>query len=205
MNASASPLIHRTSAQFSNLVASVGIGPSAANVAAHIALALMGAGASVDFPGRTNREARFGQTLRGVHAVLRMAGRTAPAALPRASREGFNLPAAAKIAFGMLALLVLCSAEVRLHFGLERDRFKCDHALAFFLRAISLVSAAQVSGPLNRSRSKAGHNHHGGRHLVVLALVRSKECDGYPGRGGFYPCTPHNWRRAWNFDYRNVR
>jgi hypothetical protein len=41
-----------------------GAGESAANAVDHIALALMGAGASVDFPGRTNREARFGQTLR---------------------------------------------------------------------------------------------------------------------------------------------
>ena len=38
-----------------------GVGRSAAPAADHIALALMGAGASVDFPGRPNREARSGR------------------------------------------------------------------------------------------------------------------------------------------------
>ena len=46
-----------------------GAGWSAAGAADHIALALMGAGASVDFPGRPNREARSGQTLRGCGAA----------------------------------------------------------------------------------------------------------------------------------------
>lgn len=30
-----------------------------------------------------------------------------------------------------------------------------------------------------RGLAKAGHHHHGGRHLVVLALVPSKGCDDY--------------------------
>ncbi len=97
-----------------------GVGRSAA-AADHIALAMMGAGASVDFPDRPNREARSGQTLRGVRAVVRMEGEAGLAALPGASQEGFGLPAAAKIAVGVVALLVLCSAEVRLHFGLRLD------------------------------------------------------------------------------------
>jgi len=58
-----------------------GVGRSAA--ADHIALALMGAGASVDFPGRPHLEARSGQTLRGVHAVVRMEGGRGPGRVAR--------------------------------------------------------------------------------------------------------------------------
>ena len=110
-----------------------GAGRSAA-AADHIVLALMGAGASVDFPGRPNREARSGQTLRGVHAVVRMEGRAGLAALPGASQEGGGLPAAAKIAVGVVALLVLCSAEVRLHFGLRLDTIITAAAIWWFWR-----------------------------------------------------------------------
>ena len=98
-----------------------GAGRSAANAADHIALALMEACASVDFPGRPNREARSGQTLRGVHAVVRMAGNEGLALLSGPGRKGADLPAATKIAVGVVALLALCSAEVRLHFGLRLD------------------------------------------------------------------------------------
>jgi len=75
-----------------------GAGRSASNAADHIALALMGAGASVDFPGRPHREAGSDQTLRGVHAVVRLAGGAGLAVLPGASQEGFDLPVAAKLA-----------------------------------------------------------------------------------------------------------
>ena len=98
-----------------------GAGGAAANAADHVALALMGAGATVDFPGRPNQAARPGQTLRGVRAVVRMAESAGLAVLPGASEEGVDLPAVAKIAVGVVALLVLCSAEVRLHFGLRFD------------------------------------------------------------------------------------
>ena len=43
------------------------------------------------------------------------------AVLPGSSRGGGNLPAAAKLVIGVVLLLVLCSAEVRLHFGLRLD------------------------------------------------------------------------------------
>jgi hypothetical protein len=111
-----------------------GAGGSAVTAADHVALALMGAGATVDFPGRANREARSVQTLRGVHAVVRMEGGAGPVVLPGASREGFNLPAAAKIAVGVVALLVLCSAEVRLHFGLRLDTIITAAAIWWFWR-----------------------------------------------------------------------
>ena len=94
---------------------------AAANAADHVALALMGAGATVDFPGRPNQAARPGQTLRGVHVVVRMAGGAGLAVLPGSSRGGENLPAAIKIAIGVVLLLALCSAEVWLHFGLRLD------------------------------------------------------------------------------------
>jgi len=118
-----------------------GAGRSASNAADHIALALMGAGATVDFPGRPNREARSGQTLRGVHAVVRIAGSAGLAALPGAGQEGFDLPAAAKIAVGVVALLVLCSAEVRLHFGLRLDTIITAAAIWWFWRWCARKSA----------------------------------------------------------------
>ena len=118
-----------------------GAGRSPTDAAEHIVLALMGAGASVDFPGRPNRAGRSGQTLRGVHAVMRMEGGAGPAVLPGASQEGFGLPAAAKVAVGVVALLVLCSAEVRLHFGLRVDTFLTAAAIWWFWRWCSRKSA----------------------------------------------------------------
>jgi hypothetical protein len=59
--------------------------------------------------------------LHGVHAVVRMAGGEGLAVLPGSSWGGGNLPAAAKIAIGVVLLLVLCSAEVRLQFDLRLD------------------------------------------------------------------------------------
>ena len=98
-----------------------GAGGAASKAADHVALALMGAGATVDFSGRPDQAARPGQTLHGVHAVVRIAGSAGLAVLPGSSRGGGNLPTAAKVAIGAVLLLVLCSAEVRLQFGLRLD------------------------------------------------------------------------------------
>ena len=43
------------------------------------------------------------------------------AVLPGSSRGRGNLPAAAKVAIGVVLLLVLFSADVRLHFGIRLD------------------------------------------------------------------------------------
>jgi hypothetical protein len=43
------------------------------------------------------------------------------AVVPGSSRGSGSLAAAAKVAIGVVLLLVLCSAEVRLHFGLRLD------------------------------------------------------------------------------------
>jgi hypothetical protein len=107
---------------------------AAANAADHVALALMGAGATVDFPGRPNQAARPGQTLRGVHAVVRMAGGAGLAVLPGSSRGGRSLPAAVKVALGAVLLLVLCSAEIRLNFGLRLDMIIMAAAIWWFWR-----------------------------------------------------------------------
>jgi len=98
-----------------------GAGGATANAADHVALALMGAGATVDFPGRPSQMTRPGQTLRGVHAVVRMAGGAGLAVSPGSSWGGGSLPIAVKVAIGVVLLLVLCSAEVRLHFGMRLD------------------------------------------------------------------------------------
>ena len=55
------------------IVITGGAGAIAVTAADHIALVLMGAGATVGFPGRQNQTVRPGQTLRGVHAVVQMA------------------------------------------------------------------------------------------------------------------------------------
>ncbi len=54
--------------------------------------------------------------------------------MPGARREGFDPPAAAKIAVGVVALLVLCSAEARLHFGLRLDTIITAAAIWWFWR-----------------------------------------------------------------------
>ena len=69
-----------------------GAGGAAANAADHVALALMGAGATVDFPSRPSQMTRSGQTLRGVHAVVRMAGGAGLAVSPGSSWGGGSLP-----------------------------------------------------------------------------------------------------------------
>ena len=66
--------------------------------------------------------------------MVRIAGGTGPAVLPGVSQEGFDLPAAAKLAVGAVALLVLCSAEVRLHFGLRLDTIITAAAIWWFWR-----------------------------------------------------------------------
>ena len=131
-----------------------GAGGAAANAADHIALALMGAGASVDFPGRPNREARSGQTLRGVHAVVRMAGSVGLAVLSGPSPGGSGLPVAAKIAAGVVALLALCNAEVRLHFGLRLDTIITAAAIWWFWRWCRARRRQSEGGPDTDERSK---------------------------------------------------
>ena len=116
------------------IVVTGGAGGSAATAAEHIALALTRAGATVDFPGRPNQAVRLGQTLRGVHAVVRMAGGAGLAASPGSSRGEGNLPAAAKVAIGVVLLLVLCSTEVRLRFGLRLDTIITVAAIWWFGR-----------------------------------------------------------------------
>ena len=116
------------------IIISGGAGGLAATAADHIALALMTAGATVDSPSRPNQAVRPGQTLRGVHAVVRVAGRAGVALLPGPSRERFGLPAAAKITVGVVLLLMLCSAEVRLHFGLRLDTVTTVAAIWSFWR-----------------------------------------------------------------------
>ena len=96
------------------IIISGSAGGLAATAADHIALALMTAGATVDFTGRPNQAVRPGHTLRSVHAVVRIAGRAGVALLPGPSRERFDLPAAAKITVGVVLLLMLCSAEVHI-------------------------------------------------------------------------------------------
>ena len=75
-----------------------------------------------------------GRTLRGVHAVVRMAKGAGLAALPVASRGGETRPAAVKVAVGVVLLLMLCGAEVRLHFGLRLDTIITVVAIGGFWR-----------------------------------------------------------------------
>ena len=96
-------------------------GEDAAQAADAVALGLMAAGASVDFPERVHRNVPDGQTLRGVHAVVRLA-RAGNVDLPAApGRPVLDLASVAKIGIGLVLLLMLLGAEVRLRFGLRLD------------------------------------------------------------------------------------
>jgi hypothetical protein len=116
------------------IVITGGAGAIAATAADHIALALKGAGATVDFPGRPQRGATSNQALRGVRAVVRMGERAQPHMLPGTNRNGFDAPTAARIAIGVVLLLVLFGAELRLHFGLRLDTIITAAAIWWFSR-----------------------------------------------------------------------
>ncbi len=111
-----------------------GPGQAVADAADHVALALMSAGAAVDFPGRPRRGATPGRTLRGVRVVVRTAAGARPEPPPGPGRKGFDLPAAAKVAVGAVLLLALLDAEVRLHFGLGLDTLVTAAAIWWFWR-----------------------------------------------------------------------
>jgi hypothetical protein len=105
-----------------------------AEAADHVALALMSAGATVDFLGRPGSEMRPARALRGVHAVIRMPGRAARATSGASARRGLDLGTVAKLGLGVVLMLALFDAEVRLHFGLRLDTVITAAALWWFWR-----------------------------------------------------------------------
>jgi hypothetical protein len=121
-----------------------GAGGSAVNVADHVALALMGAGATVDFPGRRQRGATSNQVLRGVRAVVRMGESAQRHMLRCTNRNGFDAPTAARTAIGVVLLLVLFGAELRLHFGLRLDAMITAAAIWWFWRCARRGAARAI-------------------------------------------------------------
>jgi hypothetical protein len=112
-----------------------GPGPRVAEAADHVALALMSAGATVDFPGRPRREAGPDRALRGVRAVVRVAGGMGPGASAAAGRTGLDLATVAKTGVGAVLTLALFDAEVRLRFGLGLDTVATAAAIWWFWRS----------------------------------------------------------------------
>ena len=107
-------------------------GASAALAADAVALGLMAAGASVDFPDRSNAPATDDRTLRGGHVGVRiLADGHDLAAGPQAAREP-SMVSAARVAVGAVLLLALFGAEVRLHFGPRLDTILTLAVLAAF-------------------------------------------------------------------------
>ncbi len=120
-------------------------GRAMADAADHVALALMTAGAAVDFPGRPQRESRSSQTLRGVRAVVRTAGRAGRGTSAASGRGGWGLAASAKVAVGVVLMLALFDAELRLHFGLRLDTIITAAVIWWFWRWYQRGGA--VAGP----------------------------------------------------------
>jgi hypothetical protein len=78
-----------------------------ADVADHVALALMSAGATVDFSARLQRGAPSSHALRGVRAVVRVGDTAQLHMLPGPEQTSFDAATAVRIAIGVVLLLVL--------------------------------------------------------------------------------------------------
>ena len=103
-------------------------GSGAYNAAHTAAQALEAAGASVDLRSPLAHEELAADALRGVRARVTVEGvadgGTAASRVQLSGRPATNstgLPNAAKIGIGVVLLLMLFSAELRLHFGLRFD------------------------------------------------------------------------------------
>jgi hypothetical protein len=94
----------------------------------------MSAGATVDFSGRPQRGTTSGRTLRGLRTVVRVGEKAHPITPPGADRKGMDAPTAARIAVGVVLLLTLFGAELRLHFGLRLDTIITAAAIWWFWR-----------------------------------------------------------------------
>jgi hypothetical protein len=109
-----------------------------------VALGLMAAGACVDFPARVNVPAKSDQTLRGccvrVHVVQDGDEKRAD---PQAAVMP-SLAASAKIAIGVILLLALLGAEVRLHFGPRLDTIFTLAGLVMFWRYVGKKARSAV-------------------------------------------------------------
>ena len=116
------------------ITVSGGPGRPMAEAADHVALALMSAGATVDFPGRPTRATRPSRTLRGVRAVVCLSGDVAQATSGASAPRGLDLAAVAKLGVGVVLLLTLFDAEMRLRFGLRLDTVITAAALWWFWR-----------------------------------------------------------------------
>jgi hypothetical protein len=114
----------------------VGGGPGrpVAEAADQVALALMSAGATVDFPSRPTEAAATDGTLRGARVVVRTAGRARRTTSAAPGGKGLDLAAVAKLAVGVVLMLALFDAEMRLRFGLRLDTVITAAALWWFWR-----------------------------------------------------------------------
>ncbi|HEY1856962.1 hypothetical protein [Acidocella sp.] len=105
-----------------------------ADVADHVALTLMSAGATVDFSARPRRPVPPGQTLCGVRAVVRMGDTAQPHMPPGPEQKSFDAPTAVRIAIGVVLLLALFGGELRLNFWLRLDAIIVAAVLWWFWR-----------------------------------------------------------------------
>ncbi len=100
-----------------------GSGQAQMAVADHVAMALAAAGAAVDYPGQRWCGPVSVRSLSGVRVVIRVGGKEQPHLLrgPGPSRRKFDWSTAGRIAIGLVLLLALFDAELRLRFGLKLD------------------------------------------------------------------------------------
>jgi hypothetical protein len=116
------------------ITVSGGPGQPVAEAADHVALALMSAGATADFPGRPRRGATPGRTLRGARVVVRMAGKAHTTTSTAPGGKALDLAIVAKLGVGVVLTLALFDAEMRLRFGLRLDTVITAAALWWFWR-----------------------------------------------------------------------
>ena len=85
------------------------------------ALGLMAAGASVRFPGRENPPLQPDAVLRGASVEVRVSVGGGEFGATTASPDGLGFADMARVGIGVILLLALLGAEVRLHFGPRID------------------------------------------------------------------------------------
>ncbi len=152
------------------ITVSGGPGEPVADAADHVVLALMSAGAVVDFSDRPQRGAMPGRTLRGVRAVIRTAARTRPEPPPGPGRS--RAVRGKREAFGCMPRLrrfypLFCVCETQN--GGRGMRFKPT----IFASLLAPLDRRQVKAISARHRGEAyDKSFDSGDHLLALIFAQ---------------------------------
>jgi hypothetical protein len=110
------------------------IGCGTYNAAHAVAQSLETCGASVDLESAVAQNELSSEALRGVRALVRVEGSQCSAAVTRRPVRNYDFAQVAKIMVGVVLLLMLFGAELRLRFGFRLDTIMTLIGLWIFWR-----------------------------------------------------------------------